>query len=383
MKYSLFLPLLAASGLTLFTPSLPIRADDSPGSSENYSSADTSRSDADFDSAFSSDDTRSLYSFDGTILKVSPTQDRLTVVSETDHYYRVDTYNCDIVVGRNHDGSSTDLEPGMHVHIAGTRRGRNLIEADQMRVTPQDTPVVLDNPPVRSPDPVSPPPAIIAASLPTTAFITDGIVTKVDSDSGHAVLLTDDDHRYTLDTTDADIILRNSDHAGTTNDLAHGMRVHVIGTQLVDGDIEADRIRILPAIETLAPLPVAPPPVESLDSYTGIIIDTRGLNIMRSPAPSIYGPDPDDVLLYPDRSHVPTPDEVQDESIVRYYRTEDAARDGVGGSNPLIIPAMAVVGPAHDGVALSADNAALFQALDKRLHFTRNWKVGFLIPEDQ
>ena len=36
-----------------------------------------------------------------------------------------------------------------------------------------------------------------------------------------------------------------------------------------------------------------------------------------------------------------------------------------------------------DGLRLTAEDAALFQALDQRLHFTRTWKVGFLIPEDR
>ncbi len=118
-----------------------------------------------------------------------------------------------------------------------------------------------------------------------------------------------------------------------------------------------------------------------MDAYTGILIDARNLpRISRSPAPAIYGPLPDQNLLYPDRSHVPTPDEVQEESIVRYYWTVDAADSGIAGSNPLILTAQAVLGPAEDAVQLTAVDAARFQTLDKRLHFTQTWKVGFLIP---
>ena len=99
--------------------------------------------------------------------------------------------------------------------------------------------------------------------------------------------------------------------------------------------------------------------------------------------PAVFGPEPGESLLYPDRSHVPTPDEVQDESIVRYYRTETDARTGVAGDNPLILPAQAVLTPAQDALQLSADDMVLFNALENRLHFSRTWKVGFLIPGDK
>jgi hypothetical protein len=118
--------------------------------------------------------------------------------------------------------------------------------------------------------------------------------------------------------------------------------------------------------------------------YTGILIDGRSLSrLSRSPAPAIYGPAPDQLLVYPDRSHVPTPDEVQDESIARYYHTEVEADSSLAGSHPLILTAQAVIGPAEDAVQLTAADVARFQALDKRLHFTRNWKVGFLLAPNQ
>ena len=124
--------------------------------------------------------------------------------------------------------------------------------------------------------------------------------------------------------------------------------------------------------------------LENLDSYTGVLIDARHLpDISRSPSPAIFGPDPGQSLLYPDRSHVPTPDEVQDESIVRYYHTEAEARAGVCGSNPLVLPAQAVLTPAKDALQLSGDDMTLLLALDKKLHFSRNWKVGFLLPGNQ
>lgn len=125
-----------------------------------------------------------------------------------------------------------------------------------------------------------------------------------------------------------------------------------------------------------------PAPVHASESatYTGIIVDARHLpTIDRSPAPFICGPD--DELLYPDRTHVPNADEVQDQSIVRYYLTEDGAEKGAAGEHPLFIRALSVIGPAHDGLQVSAPDAERLKAADKDCQYTRTWKVAFLLPE--
>ncbi len=144
-------------------------------------------------------------------------------------------------------------------------------------------------------------------------------------------------------------------------------------------------IALIAAASLLARVPVASADEkEDLSRYTGILLDARHLpRIERSPAPAVYGPAPDHPLLYPDRSHVPTPDEVQEQSIVRYYRTEEEARKGVGGQNPLILKADAVLSPAHDALRLSAGDRARFEDLDRNLHFTRTWRVGFLVPANR
>ncbi len=146
-----------------------------------------------------------------------------------------------------------------------------------------------------------------------------------------------------------------------------------------------------------APLPAAPTPVIATPAdgaflapepgaYTGVIIDARHLSeISRSPAPALYeAPAPDasggGALLYPDRAHVPTPDEVQDATVVRYYYDEADAKARLVGANPLILRAVAVVGPARDAVTLTPADARLLAQADKSTHFTRNWRVGFLLP---
>lgn len=328
------------------------------------------------------------YVVEGTVQSVSRSDDRLALAGTDNHRYIVDAYGADIILRESRRlGETADLTRGMRVEVSGTLLGRNLLEASRLRVLPEFRSVALA--PVASllvaPAPTLPlPPEPVPAS-PQPQLNVDGLIREVDTVRDQVTLLGDDDKRYALDTHAADIILRGTERAGQTADLTRGMRVRLVGVLLPDGRVEADRLRVLPAPEApfVLPVPVAPV-VEDMSVYTGILIDARSLpRISRSPAPAIYGPLPDQLLLYPDRSHVPTPDEVQEESIVRYYHAEADAGSGVGGARPLILTAQAVLGPAEDAVRLTPEDAARFQALDKRLHFTRTWKVGILIPANQ
>ncbi len=336
------------------------------------------------------------YTVVGTVQSVSGSSDRLVVNGNDFNRYVVDAYGADITLLDSHMGETGNLARGMRVRVVGTLLGRNLLEADRLRVLPnfggsgefqippQSLPEVEDPLPEAPVTPVLPLPVPTVAAAPGPQFLLDGLVREIDAPHYQVTLLGDDDKRYTANLQDTDIILRGTERAGQVADLSRGMRVHVVGVLLPGGLVEADRVRVLPAPE-LSPAPVvAPVPVtENMDAYTGILIDCRSLpDISRSPAPAIYATAPDATLLYPDRSHVPTPDEVQEESIVRYYWTVDSAASGVGGTNPLILTAIAVLGPAKDAVQLSPEDAARFQILDKRLHFTRTWKVGFLMPAD-
>ena len=342
----------------------------------------------------------------GTVQSVSRSGDRLVLTRPDGRRYVVDAYGADVIPGTSGwAGRGPDLERGMRVEVTGTLREGNLLEASWLRVLPEfrgalgyrpAPPVYSDYaPPAEPPVDYEPAPRY-APTLPLPAepppapaqpqINLDGLIRDVDAAHDRVSFLTDDDKRYDLDVRNADIILRGTARAGQTADLVHGMRVRLVGALLPSGLVEADRLRVLPPAEEPPAPPVAPPApvVEDMSVYTGLLIDARGLpRISRSPAPAIYGPLPDQDLLYPDRSHVPTPDEVQEESIVRYYHAEADADAGVGGTRPLILTALAVLGPAEDAVQLSAIDAARFQALDKRLHFTRTWKVGFLIPGNQ
>ena len=323
------------------------------------------------------------YIVDGAVESVSRADDRVTLLGTDNRRYLIDVYGADIVLGGSRrPGETADLTRGMHVEVIGTLLGRSLVESRYLRVFPDSAPAPLPAPlPVELPPlPVELPPAPAQPQLNVDVSVRD-----VDTARAQATVLGDDDKRYTLDLQGTDIILRGTERLGTPADLSRGMRLRLIGVYLPSGRVEADRLRVLPPPEAL-PAPPAPiaPVVEDMSVYTGILIDGRFLpRLSRSPAPAIYGALPDQSLLYPDRSHVPTPDEVQEQSIVRYYHDEADAERGIAGAHPLILTALSVLGPADDAVQLSPEDAARFQALDKRLHFTRTWKVGFLIPANQ
>ena len=48
--------------------------------------------------------------------------------------------------------------------------------------------------------------------------------------------------------------------------------------------------------------------------------------------------------------------------------------------NPITIRAVAVVTPAQDSVTITAEDMARLREVDKRIPFTRSWKVAMLMP---
>lgn len=335
---------------------------------------------------------RNHYWFNGTIVGVSQSDDRITVRSDADRRYQIDTYNAEVrMVGGSPDAD--ELVRGSRVRVVGRLLSENLIEASRVTILahaaapPEDEQPLPEGPLPAPPPPLTtvpvdlhpaPPPAPPAEMVNVQAYLS-----RVDPATGSITALGEDDKTYNASVDQTDIILPGSDRSGTIGDLARGMRVRLIGTKSGTDTLVADRIRVLASADAVTIPAPAPPAAPDLSMYTGVIIDASAFpNVQRSPSPAIYGPD-GATLLYPDRSHVPTPDEVQEESIVRYYRTPELAKSGVGGNYPLVLQAVDVTGPGSDNVVLSAEDAALFKALDQRLHFTQTWKVGILIPADR
>jgi hypothetical protein len=302
----------------------------------------------------------------------------MAVRTDAGRRYNVDASDAEISTpGADAAGNPGNISPGDQVLVAGRLYGIGKVEANHVTVV-----ATASAPATVQPVDLTPLPPVAAPVEPADTITLNATVDSVAPDRDVLFVTGDDGIQYKVRAGNADIILLDADRGGSIDDLTQGLHVRIIAEKIDDGVVVADRIRVL---GDAAPVPapvVTPSPVLDLSVYTGILIDVRAFsNIQRSPSPAIYGPDMS--LLYPDRSHVPSPDEVQDESIVRYYRTLDAADTGVGGSNPLILPAEEVAGPADDGVVLSADNATLFNKLNDRLHYLSNWKVGFLVPADR
>lgn len=336
----------------------------------------------------------------GLVRNVDGRGSRLTVTDANNRAHVVDTRGAFVFLPGTRIGWTEDLKRGTHVSVTGgwTEPGR--FEARAVHVVPGEATH----------------PALGAL------FQIEGVVRDSDTVRARATVADAQGRRYTVDYLDAAVTGTNASRPGRRSWLARGMRVSVAGTPLPHSVVVADRVRIVSGTSDAPPTPgpfaapsgpivvwpssvpvarsqkeipakaapavtVPPSPdpqkvLAQLDTYTGVLVDARHLaDIARSPAPAVYGPG--NTLLYPDRAHVPTPDQVQEASVVRYYRTEAEARKGVAGPNPLILPAQAVLGAARDGLLLGANDMTLFLALEKTLQFRQSWKVGFLVPGNQ
>jgi hypothetical protein len=119
--------------------------------------------------------------------------------------------------------------------------------------------------------------------------------------------------------------------------------------------------------------PSALPPPEPL--YTGLIVDARALNLQRAMGPRIL--DTTGQVLYPDASHVPEIDFLQEHGMASYVTEAGQARRS--GPHPLILPALAVAGPGRDDLVVSREAAARILAANRRGRFLERWAVSILV----
>jgi len=346
----------------------------------------------------------------GTVRRIDTAHNLFTLLDAegTPHIIHLD--DAFIFLTGDRTGAPEDLRRGMQVEVRGREKDDDSLDARAIRILS-----------------AAPAPVIAAATEEAGLIHIYGVVDATDVAHVRAFVSDGDGRRYRVDYADADLS-RNDGRPSPMFVLLRGMPVQITGERRNGDTIVARQVvvglRHRPAfVHAVRRSEPAPPPVTvtrpaappivldqdsdaadqvpssapatanripespdpaavlaDIDSYTGLVIDVRHLSqISRSPAPAIYGPD--NILLYPDRAHVPTPDQVQEASVVRYYHSEPEALSGIVGSHPLILPAQAVLGPAKDSILLSADDMSLLQALETHLHITRNWKVGFLIPD--
>ena len=187
------------------------------------------------------------YTVVGTVQSVNGSGDRLVVNGNDFNRYIIDAYGADITLLDSRMGETANLARGMRVRIVGTLLGRNLLEADRLRVLPSfagsgdvqptyfQPPAVADPQPAVIDTPALPIPVPTVATSPGPQFLLDGVVRDIDLAHNQVTLLGDDDKRYTASLDDTDIILRGTERMGQIADLARGTRVHLVGVLQPDG----------------------------------------------------------------------------------------------------------------------------------------------------
>jgi hypothetical protein len=129
----------------------------------------------------------------------------------------------------------------------------------------------------------------------------------------------------------------------------------------------------------VARAPVTVPDAEPGDSYTGLVLDARGLNIQRAMAPRII--DEDGRVLYPDPNHVPDMDSLQDHGMAAYVK--DVRETPRSGAHPLTVWVLRLAGPGRDDLVVSRKSAQRIMDAEAQDGILSHWAVSILINSRQ
>jgi hypothetical protein len=111
------------------------------------------------------------------------------------------------------------------------------------------------------------------------------------------------------------------------------------------------------------------------DRPTGLVIDARSFSLNRAMAPRIL--DEEGNVLYPNPRHVPEMRVLQEQGMVSYVR--DSANAPRSGSEPLVVVALAVAGPARDDVVVSREAATAIRQANSHHGILDRWAVSFAL----
>jgi hypothetical protein len=128
------------------------------------------------------------------------------------------------------------------------------------------------------------------------------------------------------------------------------------------------------AVNTDEDLPVVTQPKSSA-KFTGLVVDCRGLGLLRCMSPfivSVTG-----ARVYPDPKHLPSIDYIEDVGIASYVSDVSTAKRA--GANPLLVKAIRVEGPAHQTAVVADADSGLILAAEEDGHFLKEYQVTFLI----
>lgn len=120
---------------------------------------------------------------------------------------------------------------------------------------------------------------------------------------------------------------------------------------------------------------IGPEPLEASGSYTGLIVDARGMGLESCMSPRI---------LFPDGSEVwgtifEKPEVVIDYGIVSYYKQfGDAVRNERTGANPMVVDAVSVDGTLMYNVVVSEKDGLKILSENWRSGFLDEFAIGFL-----
>lgn len=112
-----------------------------------------------------------------------------------------------------------------------------------------------------------------------------------------------------------------------------------------------------------------------VELYTGLLVDARELRIERDMGPRIL--DEDGQVVYPDASHMPDFDTLQDRGMADYYTGASEAKRV--GEHPFEVRALSISGAASTDVVVSNETAAFIREANKRGKFLQRWRVGILV----
>jgi len=117
-------------------------------------------------------------------------------------------------------------------------------------------------------------------------------------------------------------------------------------------------------------------PSEPGKPYTSLIVDTTGFELQRSMSPKVRRPDGSEVWGTVKVDY----DTVLEKGIVAYATSlDDAKKNSRCGSNPLIVPAVAIQGGKSDSdPVVSPEDAKLLLAENEKGHFLDNLNVIFV-----
>ena len=134
---------------------------------------------------------------------------------------------------------------------------------------------------------------------------------------------------------------------------------------------ESARDRTASAAE---PAPSTAPEPEADPTYTGLVLDARGLKLQRAMGPRIL--DEDGRVLYPDQEHLPDMTFLQDHGMAAYVKdARDAPRSG---DHPLTVWVVRLAGPGHDDLVVSRKSGRRLMDADAEDGFLSRWAVSIL-----